>query len=250
MSGPLSLSGVELDGESLVRLIYVDESGTSTRNPVLVVAGVFIDADRQWKAVEAHVSEIIDDYVKATRGPIGLPDWARHSFVLHSTDMYHGSDDFDRGTYPIEQAHTALKRLLAVPATFKLPVVYGYMRKLHTNFDHIAKSKDRSRSITNEIANDHAVTFTMCAAAAERYMRGTKVDQSEIAKITAENHEKNRRHVKIMHDLMRGQLLDANELKSWSDDLKLNLPLKKIVDAVSFEEKTDAFLLQVADAAA
>ncbi len=53
--GPLSLSGVPLDGNSLVQRIYCDESGTSAEK-FLVVAAVVIDGDRQWEPLERYSS--------------------------------------------------------------------------------------------------------------------------------------------------------------------------------------------------
>jgi hypothetical protein len=62
MSGPLSLSGVELDGESLMRRIYCDESGTSGQG-ILVAASVIVHGDTQWKPVEDYIGGLINKYV-------------------------------------------------------------------------------------------------------------------------------------------------------------------------------------------
>ena len=62
MKRPLSLSGVEIDGDSLVRMVYLDESGISIKERFTVVAGVIINADQQWKVVEKYVQELIEEY--------------------------------------------------------------------------------------------------------------------------------------------------------------------------------------------
>ncbi len=54
---PRSISGVRLDGEKLVRFVYLDESGISINEAVTVVAGVIVDADKQWKAVEKGIDD-------------------------------------------------------------------------------------------------------------------------------------------------------------------------------------------------
>ena len=43
---PCTLSGVELDGDSIVRLVCLDESGISVNESITVVAGVIVDPDR------------------------------------------------------------------------------------------------------------------------------------------------------------------------------------------------------------
>jgi len=47
--GPCSLSGVRLEGDRLVRLVYIDESGISNvrDDPFVIVAGIIVDADKK-----------------------------------------------------------------------------------------------------------------------------------------------------------------------------------------------------------
>ena len=49
-----SFDGSPLAGRRLVRVVYLDESGTSRREPLAVVAGVIVDGDQQMIAVEEH----------------------------------------------------------------------------------------------------------------------------------------------------------------------------------------------------
>ena len=46
-----SLSGHPLEGNRLVRFIYVDEAGISKHEPIAVVTGVIVHADTQWRPV-------------------------------------------------------------------------------------------------------------------------------------------------------------------------------------------------------
>src|SRR2546430_2602291 len=102
---PCSISGVELDGDKLVRLVYLDESGSSTE-PFLVVAGVIIDADKQWRLVERNVNELIGKYV---------PEENQKGFIFHATDMLGGHGIFAKHR---ERWREALRELLEIPSKF------------------------------------------------------------------------------------------------------------------------------------
>jgi hypothetical protein len=54
-----------------MRFIYLDEAGISNpaNEPYLVVAGVIIDADHQWMAVEPHLHVLAE-----TRTPASAPE--------------------------------------------------------------------------------------------------------------------------------------------------------------------------------
>jgi hypothetical protein len=225
---PRSLSGVKINGERLVRFVYVDESGISVNEPVVVVAGVIINADLQWRAVEKHVSQLIDEYV---------PEEHRKGFVFHAKDLFHGSGlIFDRRKYPLERSREALKDLLSIPRKFLLPVVYGYLIK-------------RSRRL--EVGRNQSMAYSLCAVAVEAYMR-SNADFTEVAALVAENNTDTRRAVKVMHDILKGkyrQLESAADIFSLLLEYAPNvLPVRRIVDTVYFAEKNDVFLLQIADA--
>jgi hypothetical protein len=61
---PRALGGGPLVGDQLVRFVYLDETGTGDPQiePYVVVAGVMIDADRQWKDVENHLIDLADAF--------------------------------------------------------------------------------------------------------------------------------------------------------------------------------------------
>ena len=60
---PRSLSGIELDGDSIVRQVYLDESGISANESMTVVAGLIIDPDKQWKLVAEYLNSLLIEYV-------------------------------------------------------------------------------------------------------------------------------------------------------------------------------------------
>src|SRR3954467_15958264 len=62
----------------LVRMTYIDEGGTSAREPFLVVGAVMVGPDDVFLAVEDHLDELV-------RKHIPKKDWER--FVFHATDI-------------------------------------------------------------------------------------------------------------------------------------------------------------------
>ncbi|MFZ1219410.1 MAG: hypothetical protein WAO00_08955, partial [Chthoniobacterales bacterium] len=142
--------------------------------------------------------------------------------------------------------------LLALPAKLHLPVAFGYIRKDYrkNEDDRVAQNKREAREM---VAIGHSLAFTQCVVAAEKYMR-EKAETKEVAGLYVENNTQTARTVKELHDLTRGgPQFRRFEVMHWSHSLQLGrdfLPLRKIVHAPSFQEKSDASLLQIADACA
>src|SRR5690349_11146121 len=88
-----ALGGDPLCGDRLMRMVYLDESGISTREPYLVVAGAIVHADKQWKALEKYLHHMRDDVI---------PPNLRKDCVFHATDLYHGTKKFHRDQWPQE----------------------------------------------------------------------------------------------------------------------------------------------------
>ncbi|MFZ1218172.1 MAG: DUF3800 domain-containing protein, partial [Chthoniobacterales bacterium] len=85
------------------RFIYIDESGISANEKVLVVAGVIVNADLQLKGVETALCDLRDNYLSGVSGPAGVNELERQNFFFHAKDMFHGSGSFfDRRTYPLD----------------------------------------------------------------------------------------------------------------------------------------------------
>jgi len=233
-TGPLSLSGVEIQGDNLMRFIYVDETGISVNDSIALVAGVIINADEQWKAVEKHIVELIDEYI---------PKEHQERFSFHATDLYHGSGKvFGGGKYPRARAREALKHLVSIPRKFGLPITVGYIDKRLASVpeDFAPRARDKA-------ALYHSCAFALCAVEAERYMRTMAPD--EVAQMVAENNTDTHKVVKAMHKILRAPWGPAI-FATMDEQMRANLPIRRIVDCVMFAEKDDAILLQIADACA
>jgi len=229
-----------------VRFIYLDESGIS-KEATTVVAGVIVNADFQYKRIEKHVSDLVTKYVSEERRP---------GFIFHAKDLYHGTGRtlFDRRTFPLDRAREALKELLAIPSKFGLPVVYGYAKKefLGLEAPTNGRRKQRQRAIREFISLNISLPYTLCAIAAERYMRRPPYE-AEIATLIVENNEQTSKEIAAMHSLLSRASADRRISAYWSKVLKVEegfLPVRKIIHSVHFQNKNEAFLLQIADACA
>lgn len=239
MSGPLSLSGVEVDGQSPVRFIYADESGISANERILVVAGVIIHADSQWTPTEQLIRALMDKYMPPADRP--------RDFAFRACDLFHGSRAFkDRRKYPLERRLEALREILSIPSKIHLPVVFGWTRK-----KPLAQDKKDRRF---ERGFDHAHALSLCVMGAERFMRKFAAP-FELATLTVEDNTETKATVKLMHDAFRG--IGHPAAVKWASQYPKNvegtaefLPLRKIVDGVHFTGKSGGFLLQLADACA
>jgi len=59
-TGRRSFTGHRLSGDQLVRMIYFDAAGLSNpkHEPYIVVAGVIIHGDRQWKPIGDYLAAL------------------------------------------------------------------------------------------------------------------------------------------------------------------------------------------------
>ena len=82
------------DPDKIVRLVYLDEAGTSNpkEEPFLVVAGVAVNADRQFKEVEACLDSVLRKHVSEPDG-----------IVFHTMELWHGTKQFHRDHFPLEK---------------------------------------------------------------------------------------------------------------------------------------------------
>ncbi|GIK82300.1 MAG: hypothetical protein BroJett024_34050 [Alphaproteobacteria bacterium] len=212
-----AFGGGGLLGDRLVRLIYLDEAGTSAKEPHSVVVGAIVDADAQLDRIERRFSEITETCV---------PECEREGLIFHAKDLYHGTKKFNRDKWPREKRHQILADILAIPREFTVPLAIGYAKREH----YVA---------------DHWIAFVMCALACEQYMRGRA--QNEVALLVSENNDQMRAMLKDADKLLR----HPNEWKKFVPEEHQNLlPLAKIKDTVHFVLKHESIALQLADACA
>jgi hypothetical protein len=78
-------------------MVHLDEAGIGNpkHEPWVVVAGVAVHADDQWRSLEQYLTTMADDFV---------PSHQRDGFVFHAKDLFHGSGVFDRAKWPKKNA--------------------------------------------------------------------------------------------------------------------------------------------------
>jgi hypothetical protein len=215
-----------------VRFVYLDESGISANERIALVAGAIVNADHQWKVLQEYVDGLIEEYV---------PHERRRGFVFHATHLFHGSGPvFDRRIYPQERRWEALKKLIGIPAKFLVPIAYGYHTKSAIPLDQQQPTAHKRARMEQVLA------FSLCAIAAERFMR-EKATPNEVATLVAENNNEVKRAMKAVHHLL-GTPEAITVLQP--EAVQAYLPLRRIVDTIHFAEKNESILLQIADACA
>ncbi len=63
----LSASGVPLEGDRLVRVTYMDESGASPKEPILIQAAIIVHGDDQVIPVEEYLESLVEKHIPADK---------------------------------------------------------------------------------------------------------------------------------------------------------------------------------------
>ncbi len=176
-----SLSGHPLLGDKIVRLTYLDEGGTSAREPAAVVAGVIVHGDSQLALVEERLQALATEFIP-------LED--RRGFVFHATDIWSGGRYFkDRERWPLNKRIAILEALADIPVKFELPVTVGTMQKDQVR--EVLGPHERSDKVVDVVS--HACAFCNATQRVERYFRDNFPNEMTI--IIAEDRQAVRTHV-------------------------------------------------------
>lgn len=235
-----SMSGIPLAGNKLVKYAYFDESGISVNERVLVVAGVIIDADSQWRSVSEHLEKLVREFVPPNR---------QGNFVFHGKDLFHKTGDIEAA-----RSHEALMAILKMPSQFGLAISYGFFRKFRVReLPMDASQKMKRHRATQDAQIHHSLTFAFCAVGVERFMR-EDTPKDEVATLIAENNTVTQRHVKLAFNAMKGRNLSAPDECRIYDFISIeaarHLPIRRITDVPHMVSKHESSLLQIADACA
>lgn len=207
--GSRSFSGHSLDGDRRLRLVYLDEAGTSTHEPVTVVAGVIINADRDWKKLENYLLGVRDAYI---------PVHQRDGCIFHAKDISAGNKIYsDKDIWPIQRRQNFIKEILYARPLLGFSVSVG-----------IARNLDNSKKNSDTLIR-HLMAYSCCLLGCESYMRDFG-DKDEIATIIAEDTPTAKKHIKRAH-------LDMIDKNSTFPDFREYISIRHIVDTVHFAEK-------------
>jgi hypothetical protein len=229
--------GHPLRGSKIVRLVYLDEAGISNpkQEPFLVVAGVVVNADSQFKAIELHIDHLIQKHIPLDK---------QHGCVFHAMELFHGTKRFRRDVWPFEKRLEILDDLAAIPRKFDLPICFGVTDRIEIPSLLMGPTTPKLLELIV-----HAHSFFKFVCQVEIVMRATAGE--EVAMLIAEDREIMRKMLKLAHSLFRGRLpkeyqIDLERFKQ--DALtRILMPLERIVETVHFAQKAESSLLQVAD---
>jgi hypothetical protein len=231
----LSCAGVPLEGGSFVRVTYMDESGNSPKDPILIEAAVILHGDDQVIPVEERLQHLIEKHI---------PRDKRDGFYFHASDIYSGGDKkcifFDKQEWPDEKRWAILDDILAIPKDFNLPIFAGIIERATWP----PKTENPHSRLEIEVAR-HAMAIIQCEIGVELWLR--KNFPNEITHIIAEDANDVRKAARGAHVMLK----DPVELqKEGFDNNHPVFPFKKIRDGLQFTTKAESPLLQLADACA
>lgn len=221
-----AFGGGALRGRKIVRLVYLDEAGVSNpaQEPVLVVAGVIVNPDRQWKELEAYFRGMA----------LALfPDEDPYRFVFHAKDIFHGTGKFDRSRWPRRERMRILAQLAQVPRLFDLPVVVGDLDRIATK----RELEKESPGIPAKSAHNlmHTSAFINAIQYVQFWIEHNAPDEN--AMLIAEDTPEIKRVLRNVHEGYTDPTLEnENAFKA-----------PNIIDAVHFAQKSESLLLQIAD---
>lgn len=219
-----------------MRLAYLDEAGVSNRRqePYLVVAGVIVDPDSQWRKLESHIRSLAAQHA---------PDQDPYRFVFHAHELFHGSGYFDRRRWDKSERWAILDELASIPKKFNLPVALGWLRRSATEVEIEGTIVYREHNTPQFFeAWSHAAAFQLAAKQIEWWMRQNC--KSELAAVIAEDRSGVKETIKFLHASYTQR---ATGRRSFEHDYFRS---NHIVDTVHFAKKEESILLQIADVCA
>lgn len=226
-----------------MRLIYVDEAGTSAREPVRVVASVIVNADEQYRILDEQISSAVAQHV---------PEALRPGYVVHAKEIFNGGKRVDRTTWPFESRREFLSSLLRIPRENAVPISVGFV------FSDVYSSEMPPREDLDLVTLQHSIAFSSCVERADLFLR-KYLNGNEVGLVVSEDVPERRRFLSLTGLLHRSQpmFLPAgwqrpNRLEH---DLGLKPPdkdleIRNIIDVPHFVAKGQAPMLQLADVCA
>lgn len=233
-----------------VRLIYVDEAGTSASEPVLVVAAVIVEPDVQLQAIEADLSRLIAKHV---------PEQLQPNFYIHATEIFSGGKRIKRDEWAFSERLEFLKLLLGIPIANNVPIVLSCEVKKDRSdtldisaFGIPTAQQSRFRAQLAHVMNFSAVT-ERADLFLRRYLKG-----KEKGIVIAEDLPEMRKlltHGGLFYrDYHKGVTFGSDMLRKSASQERLGVEpspveyrIDHIIDVPHFVKKEQAPMLQLAD---
>jgi Protein of unknown function (DUF3800) len=239
----LSFSGTPVEGESLVYCVFFDESGVSINDPIVVVAGVLVDGNTQWRPIQTALANLRDRYIS----PDLLPDFKG----FHATDMFAGRGNaFSQTIRQLEESRDILRQVIELPSRLHLPVAFGYIRKVDSPLNLKTRATRRESA-----ARHHALASSFCAVMADQYLKTRRPD--DLAWAIAEDNTETKKVVTSIYSLLNNANSGIGGFEMFGGGVGYgfrfrpgDIPLSKIISGFHYVSKRDEPLLQLADTCA
>lgn len=226
---PRAFGGAPLEGERLMRIVYLDESGIGKieHDPILVVSGVIIHADAHWLKLQAHLRRLLED---ATPQNVPVPS------NLHAKDIWHGAKEFHRDQWPRAVRMELLDELAKIPVTYDLPVVWAALgrEKYQAMF--------AERPAEERPVDVYSIASMICFIMAEEYMR-LKAPPDEVATVVFESNSRMQKRIPAMHAFAT----NPKKMAALTRPNDPYFPITRIIDTPTFQAKSQSSILQLAD---
>jgi hypothetical protein len=224
-----SFSRGPLSGYDVVRLVYFDESGISNARdePHVIVAGIIIEADKQYLALEAHLAQLAEDWVPS--------DKAAEFVAFHAVELFNGGKIFRRPEWIIDKTLPIIRRLLKTPVRFDLPIIYG----LCNREGRVRDAPGLKNTKADHLEAAYQWAFLLALIRTNEWMR-KNARPEELAMVIVEDN-----------DQMRTALKRVQFWLQYPDrvipELARHIPLEKIIESILFAKKDESSILQVAE---
>lgn len=233
MSYPRALGGGPLSGDKLVRIVYLDESGTGGAGDgdFVIVAGLIVHGDHQLNQIRQGLGEIQERYV---------PEADRNSLVLHTCDIYGGNRYWDKHRKPqLSASRLPLLRALSdLLGSVNVQVTVGLLHKP----DY---PPERLEVVGDKDYLQHTVGLAYVASLIEVDQWFRQNARQENCFVVAEDNKDTRQFIKNLHRLYQDPLLPT--YFPLANGAASVFPLRHVHEDVSFQDKRVAHPLILAD---
>ena len=244
MSAPLGLFGGRLDGNNLVRLVYLDEAGLSkpSEEPFLVVAGAIVHADHKLTAIERHLDGIA---ARNIRGEL------LDGFVFHAHELFNGGGKVfkrEKNEFigPIEwtrERRWALADDLAkIPAKFDIPIAISFLDKKDFANNYGVRNP---QSADETLVLQNTLAFVQTSMMIEQWMRANT--SNEVCVLIAEDNDRARKMIRGAQNFYQDPKKVTTLRDYGTPEVAMHLPFRKIKEDPFFQPKKRSHPMIISD---
>lgn len=238
---PHAIFGGPLVGDFAMRYIFVDEAGTSEKEPITVVVGIIAHADAHVMIAEALLKEALG----------GVPLKFQDNFVFHATDVWNSKAY--RDDWMMTDRLSVLGNVMRIPRRIGMAVSMGMIRK------ETGSSPDLEGLGLSLEQQHHVISFLGCLGRADKYIREYG-DAREVATVVAEDVDQMRKHLREIPSILARPTSPIRSKELLHPTLRdkmvgyigqeTEMRVTRIRKSIHFVKKGDDPLIQIADACA